>query len=63
VAGLDGPARALATERCVAALVGKGIGVREVRAAEGSLEDVFAALTQESEAVAPADADADTGSR
>ncbi len=37
--------RARATERCVAALVGADIGVREVRAAGGSLEDVFAALT------------------
>jgi ABC-2 type transport system ATP-binding protein len=48
-AAIDGDARALATERCVAALVGRGIGVREVRAADGSLEDVFAALTQEPE--------------
>jgi len=57
-AGVDGDARALATERCVAALVAKGIGVREVRTADGSLEDVFAALTQESEAAAPALEDA-----
>jgi ABC-2 type transport system ATP-binding protein len=33
------------TERCVAALVNGDFGVREVRAAGGSLEDVFAALT------------------
>jgi ABC-2 type transport system ATP-binding protein len=57
-AGTDADARALATERCVAALVAKGIGVREVRAADGSLEDVFAALTQESDPVAPADRNA-----
>jgi ABC-2 type transport system ATP-binding protein len=37
--------RANATERCVAALVGAELGVREVRPAGGSLEDVFAALT------------------
>jgi gliding motility-associated transport system ATP-binding protein len=37
--------RAVATERCVAALVRADLGVREVRAAGGSLEDVFAALT------------------
>jgi hypothetical protein len=54
----DGGARALTTERCVASLVAKGIGVREVRPADGSLEDVFAALTLESEAVAPAREDA-----
>jgi hypothetical protein len=39
--------RAQATERCVAALVHAGVGVREVRVAGGSLEDVFAALTFE----------------
>ncbi|HEY8041271.1 MAG TPA: ATP-binding cassette domain-containing protein [Polyangiaceae bacterium] len=39
--------RARATERCVAALVAAGAGVREVRPAGGSLEDVFAALTRE----------------
>jgi ABC-2 type transport system ATP-binding protein len=33
-------------ERCVAALVAAGIGVREVRPAGGSLEEVFAALTR-----------------
>jgi ABC-2 type transport system ATP-binding protein len=37
--------RARATERCVAALVEADLGVRDVRAAGGSLEDVFAALT------------------
>jgi ABC-2 type transport system ATP-binding protein len=39
--------RGPATERCVAALVAAGIGVRDVRAAGGSLEDVFASLTRE----------------
>jgi ABC-2 type transport system ATP-binding protein len=42
---LTGDQRAQATERCVAALVRSDLGVREVRAAGGSLEDVFAALT------------------
>jgi ABC-2 type transport system ATP-binding protein len=37
--------RAEATERCVASLVQAGVGVREVRGARGSLEEVFAALT------------------
>jgi ABC-2 type transport system ATP-binding protein len=37
--------RAIVTERCVGALVGAGLGVREVRPTGGSLEDVFAALT------------------
>jgi ABC-2 type transport system ATP-binding protein len=46
-------ARALATERCVAALVERGIGVREVRAADGSLEDVFAALTRDEQQAPP----------
>jgi ABC-2 type transport system ATP-binding protein len=41
--------RARATENVVAALVALGIGVSEVRATAGSLEDVFAALTQEGE--------------
>ena len=36
-----------AIERCVEALVGAGIGVRDVRATGGSLEEVFAALTGE----------------
>jgi ABC-2 type transport system ATP-binding protein len=39
--------RGAATERCVAALVAAGVGVREVRAGGGSLEDVFASLTHE----------------
>ena len=39
--------RAEATERCVAAVVGAGLGVREVRPAGGSLEDVFASLTRD----------------
>jgi ABC-2 type transport system ATP-binding protein len=42
---LTGDERAAATERCVAALVREGFGVREVRSAAGSLEEVFAALT------------------
>jgi ABC-2 type transport system ATP-binding protein len=41
------PAPDGAVERCVAALVGAGIGVREVRLSGGSLEEVFAALTQD----------------
>jgi ABC-2 type transport system ATP-binding protein len=36
---------ALLVERAVAALVAAGLAVREVRAAEGSLEDLFAELT------------------
>ncbi|HEY5241067.1 MAG TPA: ATP-binding cassette domain-containing protein [Polyangiaceae bacterium] len=39
--------RGVATERCVAALVAAGAGVREVRAGGGSLEDVFASLTHD----------------
>lgn len=39
--------RVQATERAVAGLVGAGLGVREVRSAGGSLEDAFAALTQD----------------
>jgi ABC-2 type transport system ATP-binding protein len=42
------------TERCVAALVAAGLGVREVRPSGGSLEEVFAALT--GEALEPAHA-------
>ena len=57
--GVDGAeGRALATERCVAALVRVGIGVREVRAADGSLEDVFAALTGDTDDTSRADGDA-----
>jgi ABC-2 type transport system ATP-binding protein len=41
------------TERCVAALVAAGLGVREVRPAAGSLEDVFAALTEGTSQAAP----------
>ncbi len=44
-ARLDEEARASAAERCVAALVHGGLGVRDVRSTDGSLEDVFAALT------------------
>ncbi len=39
--------RTRATERCVEALVAAGCGVREVRSAGGSLEDVFASLTRD----------------
>ena len=42
---LGAPERASAVERCVAALVAAGVGVREVHPAGGSLEDAFAALT------------------
>jgi len=44
---LSADERARATERCVASVVAAGAGVREVRAAGGSLEDVFASLTRE----------------
>jgi ABC-2 type transport system ATP-binding protein len=44
-------ARALGIERCVAALVAGGIGVREAQPSGGSLEDVFAALTREAPAI------------
>jgi len=47
---------AAATERCVAALVGAAIGVREVHAVGGSLEDVFAALTASDGSSAEAEA-------
>jgi ABC-2 type transport system ATP-binding protein len=43
---LSAEERGRAVERCVGALVAAGIGVREVRPAGGSLEDVFAALTR-----------------
>lgn len=43
--------RARGIERCVAALVEAGIGVREARPSTSSLEEVFASLTRE----APAD--------
>ena len=46
-------ARARTIERCAAALVAAGIGVREVRPSGGSLEDVFASLTQEAPASEP----------
>ncbi len=45
VAKLEASGRAAAVERCVAALVAAGVGVREVSPAGGSLEDAFAALT------------------
>ena len=44
-AELTRDARARSTENCIAAFVGAGVGVREVRPSGGSLEDVFAALT------------------
>jgi ABC-2 type transport system ATP-binding protein len=47
---LVGEDRARTIERCVARLVTAGVGVREVRSARGSLEDVFASLTQTEEA-------------
>jgi len=43
--GADDRTRAI--ERCVAALVAAGLGVREVHADGGSLEDVFASLTRD----------------
>jgi ABC-2 type transport system ATP-binding protein len=46
---LSGPERGSVTEACVAVLVAAGVGVREARAADGSLEDVFASLTREGE--------------
>lgn len=45
--GLASDERARATERAIGALVGSGAGVREVRSTGGSLEDAFAALTQD----------------
>jgi len=45
--GLSHAARTAATERCVEAVVRAGAGVRDVRAAGGSLEEVFAALTHD----------------
>jgi len=42
--------RGAATEKCVAALIAAGAGVREVRGGGGSLEDVFASLTHEDDA-------------
>ena len=50
---------ALAAEDAVAALVGAGIRVREVRAIGGSLEEVFAALTRTNDASQDADRGAD----
>jgi ABC-2 type transport system ATP-binding protein len=51
--------RGRTVERCTAALVAAGIGVREVRASGGSLEEVFASLTQD----APAEAGGEKASR
>jgi ABC-2 type transport system ATP-binding protein len=57
---LDDAGRAAVTERCVAAVVARGLGVREVRPAGGSLEDVFAALTAQDAGADPApEAEAD----
>jgi ABC-2 type transport system ATP-binding protein len=50
-AGASTEARGVGLERCVAALVTAGIGVQGAHPSGGSLEEVFAALTQE---VAPA---------
>jgi ABC-2 type transport system ATP-binding protein len=55
---LSAEERARATERCVAAHVAAGVGVREVRAAGGSLEDVFASLTREPRRAGAEEADA-----
>jgi len=46
-AKLSDAERGRATERCVAAAVGAGAGVREVMPAGGSLEEVFSALTHD----------------
>jgi ABC-2 type transport system ATP-binding protein len=46
----EGADRAPVIERCVGALVAAGLGVREVTAAGGALEEVFASLTQGSKA-------------
>ena len=48
--GAPAVARGRTVERCTAALVSAGIGVREVRASGGSLEEVFASLTQDAPA-------------
>ncbi len=48
--GLSGEEHARTIERCVGALVAAGVGVREVRPARGSLEEVFASLTREAPA-------------
>ena len=48
--------RGPATEKCVAALVAAGVGVREVRAAGGSLEEVFASLTRDDRTAEAGDA-------
>jgi ABC-2 type transport system ATP-binding protein len=48
-----GDAASALVEEGVAALVGAGIGVREVRAAEGSLEEVFTELTRGAAGEAP----------
>ena len=59
----DGDDRDRVTERCVAALVARGVGVCDVRAAGGSLEDVFAALTQDGPHDAKARAPAEDAAR
>jgi ABC-2 type transport system ATP-binding protein len=50
---------ALVVERAVAALVGRGFAVREIRPRGGSLEDVFAALTRDAGSTSPRDRDRD----
>ncbi len=55
-AGASIEARAVGLERCVAALVTAGIGVRDAHPSGGSLEEVFAALTQEAAPASEGDA-------
>jgi ABC-2 type transport system ATP-binding protein len=43
--GVEDDERSRGVERAIAALVAAGVGVREVRSAAGSLEEVFATLT------------------
>jgi ABC-2 type transport system ATP-binding protein len=57
--GATTPARGRTVERCTAALVAAEIGVREARTSGGSLEEVFASLTQD----APPDAGEEKASR
>ncbi|MGH7269640.1 MAG: ATP-binding cassette domain-containing protein, partial [Polyangiaceae bacterium] len=52
--GRESERRARVTERCVAALVSRGLGVRDVRSASGSLEDMFASLTRDAAPAPPA---------
>jgi ABC-2 type transport system ATP-binding protein len=52
-----------AAEQCVAALIAAGVGVREVRPAGGSLEEVFAALTRDEGGGGAAEAPAGSSAR